>query len=298
MLSPMKHAAPTAFIAKICKLLEENPKHPPTLIELGARVGLSPYYLQRVFKQATGQSPKQYLKSKQLQALKTQLQNGTTVTTALYEAGYSSPSRLYEKANAYLGMTPALYKKGGPGLTIEYASVSCELGVILVAQTSKGVCAVRIGDTEEMLLRDLQREFFAARLVLNQDRNAPRLQQVLALSRGEPIETSIPLDIVSTSFQQKVWEALRQIPLGETRSYRQLAEQIGQPGASRAVGSACGKNPVALVVPCHRAVREDQSLGGYRWGLSRKQQLLSTEKTLPALGVPLGCRTAPKGEEL
>ena len=278
MLSTMKHAAPNAFIAKICKLLEENPEHPPTLTELGARVGLSPYYLQRVFKQATGQSPKQYLKSKQLQALKAQLQNGTDVTTALYEAGYSSPSRLYEQANAHLGMTPALYKKGGPGLTLEYASISCELGVILVAQTSKGVCAVRIGDTEELLLRDIQREFFAARLVHSPENIAARLQQVLALSRGEVLEASIPLDIVATSFQQKVWEALRQIPVGETRSYRQIAAQLGQPGAARAVGSACGKNPVALVVPCHRAVREDQSLGGYRWGLARKKKLLTDEK--------------------
>jgi AraC family transcriptional regulator, regulatory protein of adaptative response / methylated-DNA-[protein]-cysteine methyltransferase len=286
MLSTMKHAAPNAFIAKIRKLLDENPEHPPTLSELGESVGVSPYYLQRVFKQATGQSPKQYLKSKQLQALKTQLQNGADVTTALYEAGYSSPSRLYEKANAYLGMTPALYKKGGPGLTIEYASVTCELGVILVAQTPKGVCAVRIGDTEEMLLRDLQREFFAARLVHHGEHLKAHLQQVLALSRGEVSETSIPLDIVSTSFQHKVWEALRQIPVGETRSYRQIAAQIGQPGASRAVGSACGKNPVALVVPCHRAVREDQSLGGYRWGVARKQQLLADEKTPPGTIAP------------
>ena len=238
---------------------------------------MSPYYLQRVFKQATGQSPKQYLQSKQRQDLKAQLQRGADVTTALYEAGYSSPSRLYEKANAHLGMTPALYKKGGPGLTIEYATIACELGVILVAQTAKGVCAVRIGDTDEALLRDLRREFFAARLVQNDEDLNARLQQVRALSRGERIEASIPLDVVSTSFQQKVWEALRQIPVGETRSYRQIAEQIGQPGASRAVGSACGKNPVALVVPCHRAVREDKSLGGYRWGLARKQQLLKSE---------------------
>jgi AraC family transcriptional regulator of adaptative response/methylated-DNA-[protein]-cysteine methyltransferase len=278
MLTTMKPTPQNSLIARVCQILDESFESPPSLSLLGKKVGVSPYHLQRIFKQATGQSPKQYAKSKQLTELKAQLQSGTDVTTALYEVGYSSPSRLYEKANAYLGMTPSLYKKGGAGVTIEYASVSCELGIVLVAQTQKGICAVRIGDTEAILLKELKREFFAASFLHEEEKLKPRLQEVLALTRGESSSTVMPLDVASSSFQQKVWEALRQIPVGETRSYRQIAEQIGQPNAARAVGNACAKNPVALLVPCHRAVREDQSLGGYRWGLARKKKILENEK--------------------
>jgi AraC family transcriptional regulator of adaptative response/methylated-DNA-[protein]-cysteine methyltransferase len=276
MLSMMK--SNDSIIEKICALLDESIEETPSLTALGREVGLSPTHLQKIFKQAMGQSPKQYAKSKQLARLKSQLTQGRDVTTALYEAGFSSPSRLYESASAYLGMTPALYKKGGAGVEIQYAIETCELGCVLVAQTTKGVCAVRIGDSKEALIQDLSREFFAAKLTESPEALKERLSTTIALTRGDSPSVRLPLDIVATAFQQKVWEALQQIPVGETRSYRQIAAQLGQPDAYRAVGNACGQNPVALLIPCHRAVREDQSMGGYRWGLDRKKKLLQTEK--------------------
>jgi AraC-like DNA-binding protein len=249
MLSTMKHAVSDAFIAKIRKLLDENPEHPPTLRELGESVGVSPYYLQRVFKQATGQSPKQYLKSKQLQTLKTQLQNGTDVTTALYEAGYSSPSRLYEKANAYLGMTPALYKKGGPGLTIEYASITCELGVILVAQTPKGVCAVRIGDNEEMLLRDLQREFSRRALFIMASilrRDYSRCSPYLAEKSSRPLSRWIlSLPRFNTKFGRRCAKSQWARRAHTDRSRRKL----GNPARLALWAAPAGRTPWPSLYP-------------------------------------------------
>lgn len=275
---PMKPTRHEAIVQKIRALLESSEEQSPTLTELGKSVGLSPYYLQRIFTQATGISPKQYAAAHKLTKLKASLQSGDDVTTALYEAGYSSPSRLYEDANNSLGMTPATYRRGGAGLVIRYSFGVCSLGTVLLAATSKGVCAVRLGDEENSLLEELKREFFAAQFQKDQEGLAGWLSEVVYLAQGSKARSMLPLDVLSTAFQRRVWEVLRQIPKGETRSYQEIAAQLGDSRAARAVGNACAKNPVALLVPCHRAVRQDDSLGGYRWGLSRKKKLLEEEK--------------------
>jgi AraC family transcriptional regulator of adaptative response/methylated-DNA-[protein]-cysteine methyltransferase len=245
-----------------------------TLDELAGAVGASPFHVQRRFKQAYGVSPRDYQDAHRLQAVKRSLRNGERVTAALFDAGYGSLSRFYEKPR--LGMKASEYRARGKGQRIRFATFATPLGTALVAATAKGVCAVKLGRDAGELERLLGEEFPAAEI--GRDPLAELRAHVLAFIAGEASLARVPLDIRGTVFQRRVWDELRRIPRGETRTYGEIARAIGAPAAVRAVGSACGANPVALVVPCHRAVRTDGGLGGYAWGLERKRRLLEMEK--------------------
>jgi AraC family transcriptional regulator, regulatory protein of adaptative response / methylated-DNA-[protein]-cysteine methyltransferase len=258
--------------------LLDNAEGVVTLAQLSKRVGLSPFHLQRLFKRATGLSPREYQSARRVQHIKAGLRKGEDVTTALYDAGFGSPSRLYEKSNQHLGMTPGAYRRGGAGATITFATASTPLGRMLVAATNRGLCAVRFGESATELERDLRAEFHAADLHRDDAAMAPYVQPLLATLQGGNTTIDLPLDIRATAFQKRVWEMLRQIPRGETRSYTEVARQIGDPQAVRAVARACATNPVAIAVPCHRVVRSDGDLAGYRWGLERKKKLLEAEQ--------------------
>jgi len=245
-----------------------------TLEELASAVGASPFHLQRRFKESFGVSPRRYQDAYRVQAVKTSLKNGSRVTDAVYDAGYGSVSRFYEKP--LLGMKARDYRARGKGQRIAFTCFETALGTVLVAATEKGLCSVKLGDDAERLKRLLAEEFPQA----NVEENGLHAlkQKILAFIDGQAGLARIPLDIRGTVFQQRVWDELRRIPRGETRTYQDIARAIGFPAAVRAVGSACGANPVALVVPCHRAVRTDGGLGGYAWGLARKKKLLTLEK--------------------
>jgi AraC family transcriptional regulator of adaptative response/methylated-DNA-[protein]-cysteine methyltransferase len=244
-----------------------------TLDELAQAVGASPFHLQRRFKQAFGVSPRGYQDVQRIESVKSSLRNGSRVADAVFDAGYGSVSRFYEKP--HLGMKARDYRARGKGQTIRFGFAT-PLGTVLAAATDKGLCSIKLGDDAAKLRRLLAEEFSEADLV--EDALQELKRKILAFIAGEASLARIPLDIRGTVFQRRVWEALRRIPRGETRSYGDVARAIGQPRAVRAVGSACGANPVALVVPCHRAVRSDGGLGGYAWGISRKQRLLELEK--------------------
>ncbi|TAK44202.1 MAG: methylated-DNA--[protein]-cysteine S-methyltransferase [Betaproteobacteria bacterium] len=246
-----------------------------TLQQLALAVGASPFHLQRRFKQAFGLSPGDYQRETRLEEAKKHLANGRRVTDALFEAGYGSVSRFYEKAAGRLGMAAREYRARGRGLRIAYTSFDSPLGKVLLAATERGLCSVKLGDDAERLLAQ---EFSEAERVRDPQALTAARQAVLEFLKGDGSLARLPLDVRGTAFQRKVWEALRRIPQGETRSYQQIARAIGSPRAVRAVGSACGANPVALVIPCHRALRSDGGLGGYAWGLERKRRLLAIEK--------------------
>ena len=274
---PTQISAQAQYVTRARQLLD-NAEGVVTLAQLGQRVGLSPFHLQRLFKRATGLSPREYQSARRLQHVRTGLRQGEDVTTALYDAGFGSPSRLYEKAPQQLGMTPGEYRRGGAGANIIFAIVPTPLGRLLVAATERGLCAVRFGDNATDLERDLRREFHAAELHRDDDAMRQYVEPLLAAVRGENNTIDLPLDVRATAFQMKVWEKLRQIPRGETRSYSEVAREIGEHGAVRAVARACASNPVALAVPCHRVVRTDGDLAGYRWGIERKKKLLERER--------------------
>jgi AraC family transcriptional regulator of adaptative response/methylated-DNA-[protein]-cysteine methyltransferase len=252
----------------------------PTLAELGTAVGISPSHLQRRFTARYGLSPAEYLRQRKLGTLKAQLREGSDVTTALYDAGYGSPSRVYEAGAAQLGMTPARYRAGAAGEDIRWSLIDTGLGTALVATTARGICMIELGADPRALEAKLRQEFPRARLQrVDAGRDeflAPRVRAVAQRLAGKAGD--VPLDLIGTAFQKKVWDALMKIPRGETRSYAALAAALGEPNAARAVASACARNKVAIVVPCHRVIRGDGSPGGYRWGLPLKQQLLDREQ--------------------
>ena len=263
------------------KRLLETLEPAPTLNQLSEATGLSPYHLQRLFKRETGLSPKQYAAAQRVQRFKSGLREGSSVTEALYDAGYGSSSGLYGNSGARLGMSPAAYKRGGKGMKIRYAFADSGLGKLLVGVTEKGVCSVLIGETEAELLALLREEF--AEAGLEPGTLAEYVKPVLEGLSGQAGSFDLPLDLRGTAFQLKVWEALRRIPAGETRTYGELAQDLGDPKSVRAVAQACGANPVSLVIPCHRVIGSDGKLTGYRWGLERKRRLLEQE-TLQKLG--------------
>ncbi|MGQ0655744.1 MAG: bifunctional transcriptional activator/DNA repair enzyme AdaA [Betaproteobacteria bacterium] len=245
-----------------------------TLTQLARACGASPFHLQRRFKQAFGVSPRDYQAAQRVEAVKSSLRNGSRVSDAVFDAGYGSVSRFYEKPP--LGMDARDYRARGKGQVIRFACFASPLGTVLAAATPKGVCAVKLGDDAAKLERLLAEEFSAAELVKEP---LPDLRRrILDFISGDGSLARVPVDIRGTVFQRRVWQVLRAIPRGETRTYAQIAREIGAPDAVRAVGSACGANPVALVVPCHRAVRTDGGLGGYAWGLERKKALLQLER--------------------
>ncbi len=254
-----------------------------TLDALGAEVGISPTHLQRRFKAAYGLSPAEYRSQRKLSALKRELRESGDVTRALYEAGYGSSSRVYEDGAARLGMLPGDYRRGGEGLQIRWTVIDTALGLALVAATERGLCSITLGDSANALEAALREEFPRAELLQveagSDDFLAPRLREVAGMLQGQ--SGKLDIELIGTAFQQRVWQALMRIPPGQTLSYAQLAESIGRPSAARAVARACAQNRLAVIVPCHRIIRGDGSLGGYRWGLPRKQALLETERTAP-----------------
>ena len=256
--------------------LERHPDDTVTLEQLARVVGLSPYHLQRSFKRTMGLSPKAYASNLRMDRMKAGLRAGETVTRATFGAGYTSLSRVYDEAPSRLGMTPGEYRRGGQGVHIRYTVLATDLGALLVAATDLGVCSVKLGDEASALETELRREYDAARIDPDDAELAGWAGEVVRRLEGEERAT-VPLDVRGTAFQHRVWEALQQIPAGATRSYSQIAREIGQPTAARAVASACADNRVALVIPCHRVVREDGGLGGYRWGVERKLEILRRE---------------------
>jgi AraC family transcriptional regulator of adaptative response/methylated-DNA-[protein]-cysteine methyltransferase len=264
-------------------VIEERLEEGVTLSELAEAVGLSPWHLQRLFKKHLGISPREYLDAKRGERLRAELRQGGGVAGATYGAGYGSSSRVYERAAQQLGMTPASYARGGKGAEIAYTLAACPFGLLLVAATAKGVCFLAFGKEETALVAELEAEFPAARRIERDDALlAPAVEDILDYLKGQTPHLDLPLDIRMTAFQRRVWQELLAIPAGETRSYREIAEALGVPQGQRAVGTACATNPVSLLIPCHRAKRTDGGLGGYRWGLPRKEALLALEKRLAA----------------
>lgn len=265
-------------VAQLCREIEQQPDETTKLSELAARTGTTPHRLHRLFRKLIGITPRQFADAMRLRRLKGRLQSGDDVTTALYDAGYGSASRLYERANAQLGMTPAIYKQGGKGMEITYTIENCPQGRVLVGATSRGVSAVYLGDHERPLEQALHKEYPNAVIRRGAGTLGPWVRAIVKHLRGGGRQLNLPLDVEATAFQRRVWEELQRIPYGATRSYSQVAKALGRPKATRAVARACATNPVSIVVPCHRVVREDGNLAGYRWGLNRKRALLDQER--------------------
>jgi AraC family transcriptional regulator of adaptative response/methylated-DNA-[protein]-cysteine methyltransferase len=268
-----------ALIQRVCRELEANSEEAIHRGTLAARVGLGPHQLARTFRRATGITPRQYADAVRLGRLKRRLRKGgTTVTEAMYDAGYGSSSRLYEQSNAQLGMTPAAYRRGGRGMEITYTLANSRLGRVLVGATTRGVSAVYLGDRDAALIGALRSEYPEAALTLGGREAAAWVRAIVRYLDGGAPGLDLPLDVQATAFQRRVWDALRRIPCGTTQSYGEIARGLGRPTAARAVARACATNPVSLVIPCHRVVREDGEMGGYRWGIERKKALLAQEQ--------------------
>jgi AraC family transcriptional regulator, regulatory protein of adaptative response / methylated-DNA-[protein]-cysteine methyltransferase len=277
-------------VARVCRVIEARihgdgvgtGEAPVTLSALSGSVGMSPHQLERAFRSLIGITPRQYADAQRMRRLKSRLRKGDNVTTALYDAGFGSSSRLYERAPSQLGMTPATYRRGGAGMRIHYTIASSPLGRLLVGATNRGISALYLGESDARLEAELQKEY--PRAEIRRDRNGMEgwIEQILAHMRGRTPHLDLPTDVQATAFQRRVWEELRRIPYGTTRTYGEIARAIGRPKAIRAVARACATNPVSVVVPCHRVVREDGNLAGYRWGLQRKRALLEHESAAVA----------------
>jgi AraC family transcriptional regulator, regulatory protein of adaptative response / methylated-DNA-[protein]-cysteine methyltransferase len=264
-------------IRRACVYLANVDGH-PSLATLAKRLGGSPYHVQRNFKRLVGVTPREYAEAIRLRKVKGRLRGGGDVTAAMFDAGYGSSSRFYERAAPKLGMSPSTYRRGGAGMNIGYAIVDSPLGRLLVAATGRGVCAVAMGTSDADLTRALAREYPAATIAIDEGALAKWTTAIVAHLEGRRPRLDLPLDIQATAFQWQVWEALAAIPYGETRTYRDVAQAIGRPSASRAVARACASNPVALAIPCHRVVASDGGTSGYRWGAARKKALLEREQ--------------------
>lgn len=274
--SPPSTPPHAALVAELCRHIERA-EPPPTLGELAAKAGLSRYHLHRVFKAVTGVTPNDYARSLRARRMRDALIGAPSVTQAIYNAGYASSSRFYEESAQVLGMTPSAYRAGGAATEIRFAIGQSSLGAILVAQTTCGVCAILLGDDPDVLLRDLQDRFPKAHLIGGDTDFEQTVAKVVGFIEAPGIGLSLPLDLRGTAFQQRVWQALRGIPPGQTASYSDIARRIGAPTSVRAVARACAANPVALAVPCHRVLRIDGGISGYRWGVDRKRALLARE---------------------
>jgi AraC family transcriptional regulator of adaptative response/methylated-DNA-[protein]-cysteine methyltransferase len=266
------------LIADACAFIDDHLEETIRLDKLGERLGMSSFHVQRLFRRTLGVTPRQYQHARRMERFRRQLEGKASVTSALYEAGFSSSSRLYENSTEQMGMTPASYREGARGVAIRYAIGESPLGKALVAVTDVGLCAVAFANLESELEDDLAARFPRAEIVRDDAGLGTTLREVLSQMTEHPTTLNLPLDIRATAFQMRVWQALREIPRGETRSYAQIAAGIGHPKAVRAVGRACGANPVAVVIPCHRAVGASGKLTGYRWGVERKEKLLAMEE--------------------
>lgn len=265
------------FVRRVCREIESNADGVVSLRSLAERTGMTASHIQRTFRQATGITPRQYADALRVARLKSELRKGKDVTTALHEVSYGSASRLYERSDAQLGMTPATYRRGGLGMNISYTIAPCSLGRVLVAGTERGISAVYLGDHDTNLVTALRQEYPRADIRNASGELSKWVRDIVRHLGGSNPQLNLPTDVVATAFQRRVWEALKAIPFGSTRTYSEVARSIGQPSAIRAVARACATNPTSLVVPCHRVVRSDGSLGGYRWGLARKRSLLEQE---------------------
>jgi AraC family transcriptional regulator, regulatory protein of adaptative response / methylated-DNA-[protein]-cysteine methyltransferase len=265
-----------ATVARLCRFIE-SADQAPSLEALAQEAGLSVYHLHRLFKAATGLTPKAYAAAHRARRVRAELGRSDTVTEAIYGAGYNSNGRFYAQSNDVLGMTPSRYRAGGADTDIRFAIGECSLGAILVAASEIGVCAILIGDDPDALARDLQDRFPRAKLIGGDAAFERLVAKVVGLVEAPAVGLDLPLDVRGTAFQQRVWQALRDIPAGRTLSYADLARRIGAPKSVRAVAQACGANPLAVAIPCHRVVRNDGALAGYRWGVERKRTLLERE---------------------
>ena len=265
-----------ATVTEICRLIETSSRV-PALDALAARAGMSPFHFHRVFKGVTGLTPRAYAAAHRGERVRRELGKAPTVTAAIYDSGYSSNGRFYGESEQMLGMTPTEYRAGGARAEIRFAVGECSLGSILVARSERGVCAIFLGDDPDALTRELQDRFPRATLIGGDAAFEDVVAKVVGLIEAPGTGVDLPLDVRGTAFQQRVWRALREIPAGSTASYREIASRIGAPRAVRAVAHACAVNPVAVAIPCHRVVRSDGGLAGYRWGVERKRELLERE---------------------
>ncbi|WP_050726748.1 bifunctional DNA-binding transcriptional regulator/O6-methylguanine-DNA methyltransferase Ada [Vulgatibacter incomptus] len=266
------------LVAEVCRRIEAS-ETLPTLDELADQAGMSPFHLHRVFKAETGLTPKAYAAAQRARRLREELSaTDGSVTEAIYEAGFGSSSRFYEASDQMLGMRARDYRAGGAGAAIRFAVGQCSLGAILVARSQRGVCAIFLGDDPERLVRDLQDQFPKAELIGGDPSFEQLVAEVVGFVESPSIGLNLPLDVRGTAFQERVWQALREIPPGTTVSYTELAERIGSPKSVRAVAQACGANTIAVAIPCHRVVRRDGDISGYRWGVERKRELLQRER--------------------
>jgi AraC family transcriptional regulator of adaptative response/methylated-DNA-[protein]-cysteine methyltransferase len=275
---PNQVAGPVALVERATRQLAESGEDSVRFGALSSSLGTTPATLRRAFLQVTGLRPREIAEALRLERFKKMLRAGKSITDALYETGYGSSSRVYERSNAQLGMTPATYRKGGKGMRIGYSIAKSALGKVLVAATERGVSAVYLGDSEAKLVQELNAEYPRAELAPADDSFERWVKEIVQRVEGKPPRIELPLDLQATAFQRRVWQELQRIPSGTTRTYSQVARALGNPKAVRAVARACATNPVSIVVPCHRVIREDGTLAGYRWGLSRKEQLLAQEK--------------------
>ena len=264
-------------IARTCRLIETS-ESVPTLAALAKAAGMSPYHFHRVFKAVTGLTPKAYATAHRGERTRAKLARGRRVTDAIYDAGFNSNAPFYARSDALLGMKPREYRAGGANAVIRFAVAQSSLGAVLVAATDKGVCSILLGDDPEALVRDLQDRFPRAEIIGGDAKFEQLVAKVVAFDEAPAVGLDLPLDIRGTAFQQRVWEALRKVPAGSTVSYATMAKRIGSPKAIRAVAQACAANPIAVAIPCHRVVRTDGDLSGYRWGIERKRALLEREK--------------------
>lgn len=264
------------WIAMVCEQIRAS-ENSPDLGELAKVVGLSASHLHRRFKQTMGMTPKQYAIALRSDRVRQELPRAESVTSAIYGAGFGSSARFYESSSKMLGMTPTEYRRLGRGVTMRFAMGLCSFGNVLVAATERGLCAITLGNNPEELLRDFQDRFAQAEIFPGDERFDSWVSQVVGFVDGRRAQLEIPLDVLGTAFQQRVWQALTEIPLGSTASYSEIARRLGDPSASRAVAGACAANPLAVAIPCHRVVRVDGSLSGYRWGIERKRALLERE---------------------
>ena len=265
------------MVAEVCRLIDSADEI-PLLADLAKRVGLSAYHFHRVFKKISGVTPRGYAVARRRQRVRTELMRTETVTAAFYGAGFGSGGRFYANSNEMLGMAPTNYRAGGTSMQIHFAVGECSLGSILVARSPIGVCAILLGDDPDVLVRDLQERFAQATLIGGDAGFEKIVAKVVGLVESPELGLDLPLDMRGTAFQQRVWRALQEIPAGETASYTEIAERIGSPKSIRAVAQACGANPLAVAIPCHRVVRNDGALSGYRWGVERKRALLCRER--------------------
>ena len=276
-MSPRRTDSRLALVERVREYIDLHADEPLPLVRLAREAGVSSAHLQRTFTRVVGLSPKQYQEQRRVGALKSALREGRTVSSATYEAGFGTGRRVYEAADDALGMTPGTYRRRGIGVTIHYTVVPVSLGLLLVAVTERGICSVSLGDDEASLVAALRAELPAAELVRASDARDRLVDAVVAHVEGTAHGAELPLDVRATAFQWQVWRALQRIPEGATRSYQEIARELGQPSAARAVARACASNRVAVLIPFHRVVRGDGGLGGYRWGVARKAALLARE---------------------